>query len=174
MVKCWMSKKAVLVLAGVLIFSLSLSSCDSLRKKFTRQKKKGDATEQAFVPVLEPQEYPAPENNPEEGYRQHYSLIKAWYHDLWTGIEDRSTSKYLGYIIRQVTTNIEQMKAFVDQPTQANLTKLAGFLDYYRQSLDVPWEARNISRIHSDLRAFDRFLRGSLRSDKIKDHFVKK
>ena len=36
------SKKAVLVIAGILVLSLTLSSCDSLRQKFTRKKKKGE------------------------------------------------------------------------------------------------------------------------------------
>ena len=35
-------KKAVLVIAGLLVLSLSLSSCDTLQQKFTRKKKKGD------------------------------------------------------------------------------------------------------------------------------------
>ena len=65
------------------------------------------------------------------------------------------------------------MEKLVDAPTQANLVKLAGFLDYYRSSLDDSWHARNVSRIQSDLRAFDRFLRDHLRADRIKGHFVK-
>ena len=35
------------------------------------------------------------------------------------------------------------------------------------------WQARNVSRIQSDLRDFDRFLRDHLRADRIKGHFVK-
>ena len=57
-------KKAVFVIAGLLVLSLSLSSCDTLRQKFTRKKKKGEE-DQAFVPVLVPEEYPAPQVNPE-------------------------------------------------------------------------------------------------------------
>lgn len=174
MINCYPHKSTAMVMTGLLVCALSLSSCDTLRKKFTRQKKKGDVSEQAFIPVLEPEEYATPEENPEEGYKQHYSLIKAWYHDLWTGIDGKNTSKYLNYIIRQVINNIDQMKGLVDEPTQADLSKLASFLNYYRDSLDVPWAARNVSRIQSDLRAFDRFLRGHLRADKITGHFVKK
>ena len=35
-------------------------------------------------------------------------------------------------------------------------------------SLDDSWQVRNVSRIQSDLRAFDRFLRDHLRADRIK------
>jgi len=165
-------KKMMLVIVGLLVMSLSLSSCDTLRQKFTRKKKKGEVEEQAFVPVLEPEEYPAPQLNPEHNYKEHYDLIKAWYTDLWTAIDDKSTSKYTHYILVQVTNHIAQMEQLVDAPTQANLVKLASFLDYYKSSLDLSWQVRNVSRIQSDLRGFDRFLRDHLRADRIKGHFV--
>jgi hypothetical protein len=165
-------KKLVFLIAGFLVVSLTLSSCDTLRQKFTRKKKAGEE-DQNFVPVLVPEEYPAPELDPEHNYKENYDLIKAWYTDLWTAIGDRNTPKYTHYIITQVTNHITQMEKLVDAPTQANLVKLAGFLDYYMASLDEPWQSRNISRIQSDLRAFDRFLRDHLRADRIKGHFVK-
>ena len=167
-------KQAVLVIAGILVLSLSLSSCDSLRKKFTRQKKKGEVQDQTFVPVLVPEEYPAPQLNPEHNYKEHYALIKAWYQDLWAAIDDKSSARHLHYIIREVNNHITEMQKLVDAPTQANLVKLAGFLNYYNASLDESWSTRNVSRIQSDLRAFDRFLRNHLRADKIKGHFIAK
>jgi hypothetical protein len=166
-------KKAVLIIAGILVLSLSISSCDTLRKKFTRKKKKGEVEEQAFVPVLVPEEYPAPELNLEQNYKENYDLIKAWYKDLWTAIDDKSSAKYVHYTISQVTNHITKMEKLVDAPTQANLVKLASFLDYYSASLDDSWQARNVPRIQSDLRAFDRFMRDCLRADRIQGHFVK-
>ena len=166
-------KKAVLFIAGILVFSLSLSSCDTLRQKFTRKKKKGEE-EQAFIPVLEPEEYPTPQMNPEQNYKENYDLIKAWYTDLWTAIDDKSTARYIHYTITQVTTHITRMEALVDAPTEAKLVKLAAMLDYYQASLGDSWQARNVSRIQSDLRAFDRYLRDNLRADRIKGHFIKR
>ena len=166
-------KKTVLVIAGILVLSFSLSSCDSLRKKFTRQKKKGEVQDQTFVPVLVPEEYPAPQLNPEQNYKENYDLIKAWYTDLWTAIDDKNTARYIRYTISQVTNHITRMERLVDAPTQAKLVKLASFLDYYSASLSDSWQVRNVSRIQSDLRGFDRFLRDHLRADRIKGHFVK-
>jgi len=166
-------KKAVFFIAGTLVLSLSLSSCDTLRQKFTRKKNKAQE-EQAFVPVLEPEEYPTLEQNPEENYKEQYALIKAWYNDLWSAIHDKSTARYTHYIISQVTNHITKMEKLVDAPTPADLVKLAGLLDYYTASLDdYSWQVRNVSRIESDLRAFDRLLRDHLRADRIKGHFVK-
>ncbi len=165
-------KKAVLVIAGLLVLGLSLSSCDTLRQKFTRQKKKGAVEDQTFTPVLVPEEYPAPQLNSEHNYKEHYDLIKAWYTDLWTAIDDKSSGRYVHYTITQITNHITQMEQLVDAPTQAKLVKLAGYLDYYGASLGDSWQIRNVSRIRSDLRAFDRFLRDHLRADRIKGHFV--
>ncbi len=165
-------KKAVLAIAGLLVLSLSLSSCDTLRQKFTRKKKKGEAEDQSFVPVLMPEEYPAPKLNAEHNYKEHYDLIKAWYTDLWAAIDDKNTARNIHYTISQVTNHIAQMKKLVDAPTQANLVKLESFLDYYSASLNDSWQVRNVSRIQSDLRGFDRFLRDRLRADRIKGHFV--
>ena len=164
-------KGIVFLIVGMLV--LSLSSCDSLRQKFTRKKKKGEVQDQTFVPVLVPEEYPAPQLNPEQNYKENYDLIKAWYTDLWTAIDDKSTARYIHYTISQVISHISRMERLVDAPTQAKLVKLASFLDYYSASLSDSWQVRNVSRIQSDLRGFDRFLRDHLRADRIKGHFVK-
>lgn len=172
MVNVRQTKKVMIVVAGILLVSLVLSSCDTLRQKFTRHKKQGEE-DQSIVPVLVPEEYPTLENNPQQNYKEHYDLIKAWYNDLWSALHDKSSAKYLHYIIGEVSNNITTMEKLVDAPTQADLVKLNGFLDYYRASLDDPWPLRNVSRIESDLRAFDRQLRDHLRMDKVKGHFVK-
>jgi hypothetical protein len=161
----------VLVMTGLLVMSLTLSSCDSLRRKFIRQRK--EPQEQTQAPVLVPEEYATPQTSPEMNYKEHYALIKAWYHDLWTAIDDKNTSRYTHYIITQVTGHIAQMKDLVDLPTRIYLDKLASFLEYYEYSLAYSWQVRNVSRIQSDLRAFDRLLRDRLRIDKVKGHFVK-
>ena len=57
-------KREVFLLMGILVLSMSLSSCETLRKKFTRHKKQAEE-DQSVVPVLEPEEYPSPEHNPE-------------------------------------------------------------------------------------------------------------
>ncbi len=165
-------RKVLFFIAGILVFSMSLSSCDSLRQKFTRKKRKGEEV-QTLVPVLEPEEYPSPGMDPEHNYKEHYDLIKAWYKDLWTAIDDKSTGKYIHYVITQVLNHIDQMKPLVDVPSQAYLTRLAGCLDYFNASIADSWQTRNVGRVRSDLFAFDRLLRDHLRADRLKGHFIK-
>jgi len=172
MVNCRVQRKTIAVMAGLLVLSLSLSSCDTIRQKFTRKKKQGEVEDQNFVPVLEPEEYPTPANDPVLNYKQHYDLIKAWYQDLNSGMYERNSPAYLNDTFKEIMEHIAQMKPLVDAPTQDKLDHLATFLDYYKSSLDS-WDMRNKSRIGSDLRGFDRYLRDDLRADHIKGHFIK-
>jgi hypothetical protein len=172
MINLLQHKRLAFLMTGLLVVSLSLSSCDTLKRKFTRHKKHGEE-DQTNIPVLEPEEYPTPEHNPLLNYREHYDLIKAWYNDLWTGLHDKNSEKYSHYVIGQVRNHISGMQKLVDAPTAADLVKLSSYLDYYLTSLDDPAPMRNVSRIESDLRAFDRLLRDHLRADRIKEHLVK-
>ncbi len=156
----------------MLAMTLSFSSCESLRKKFTRQKKKSDIQDSNFIPVLEPEEYPAPENNPKENYNERYILIKNWYKDLWTAIEEKNSDKKVHYLLGQVYAQIDEMKKVVNPDKAAELDRLKGLLSYFDESLKGPWVSRNVPRIESDLRAFDRMLRDQLRVDRISNSFV--
>ncbi len=164
--------KLLLSIIAIVVMSVSLSACEPLRKKFTRQKKKDRMENKDFVPVLEPLEYPAPADNPKENYKGHYSLIKAWYKDLWTAIEENGSDKKIQYTIKQIYFHIDEMQKLVVPQKQAELTKLKGLLAYYEESLNSPSSMRNISRIQSDLRAFDRQLRGQLSANKIEGDLV--
>ncbi|MDE2231503.1 MAG: hypothetical protein KGJ95_05510 [Candidatus Omnitrophica bacterium] len=163
-------RSTMLALAGLLALSLTLSSCDTLKEKFIRKPKH---EVQQFTPVLEPEVYPTPKTDPRIAYQGHYDLIKAWYRDLWDDIDDKGYGMHLHYVLSQVSDHIAKMEQLVDAPTRAKLVKLDGFLDYYKSSLDIPWQARSRSRIESDMIGFDRFLRDNLRADRIKGHFVK-
>ena len=164
-------RKLVVSVAAVLAMSLSLSACEPLRKKFTRQKKKDKSEERDFVPVLEPQEYPAPENNPVENYKQHYALVKAWYKDLWTALEEKWSDKKIEYTLKQIYGHIEEMQKLVVPSKQGEFVHLRNLLKYYDCSLNGPLPLRNTARIQSDLRAFDRQLR-QMNADKEKGSFV--
>ncbi len=173
MVSLLRCRHAIGLMVMVLAVSVALSSCTPLRKKFTRQKKKGQVEDAAFIPVLEPQEYPAPEQNPPENYKEHYNLVKVWYKDLWGALEDKDSDKRARYTIGQVLSHLQEMQKLVVSEKQAQLVQLADLLKYYDSALDSPEALRNKSRIQSDLRAFDRLLRNQLRADKLEGFFIK-
>jgi hypothetical protein len=172
MVKDLLNQRVLFTVAVMLMVTLSLSSCETLKKKFTR-KKKADAIQSAeFQPVLEPQDYPAPERNPVEMYKNHYALLKVWYHDLWAGVSEHGSDGAVSYGIKQSLDHIEQMKALLNSGKAQELSKLADLLKYYKESLDKLPAMRNYSRIQSDLRAYDRMLRGQFRIDVVKGELL--
>jgi hypothetical protein len=164
--------KAYALIACLVATSITFSACEPLRKKFTRQKKKDASAEQDFIPVLEPQEYPAADKDPVQSYKQHYALIKAWYRDMWTALEERGSDKQQRYLLKTIYGHIDDMRKLVGPQQQQKLDDLAKVLSYYDNALGVPPAMRNVSRIRSDLRAFDRMLRNKLRADKIKGAFI--
>jgi len=173
MVKHLLNRKMITSIIVVLVLSVSLSACETLKKKFTR-KKKGVQEVQDFQPVLEPQDYPAIENDPVKAYNENYDLVKAWYRDLWTGVEEKNNDRAVQYSIKQVLDHINQMKLLLKADKAKEFDQLTGLLGYYQTFLDQPRSLRNYSRIQSDLRAFDRMLRNHFREDKLKGEFIGK
>ncbi len=174
MAKRLLNRSMLVNVVLMLIVVLGLSSCESFRKKFIRHKKEGTNPASEAQPILQPQEYPAPENNVPELYKQHYALIKVWYKDLWTGIEEKNTDSSVRYGIKQINEHLEEMKKLLKPEKVADLNTLSNLLNFYQTSLDQPRMARNYSRIQSDLRAFDRLLRKEFRQDAVKEDLVLK
>lgn len=162
-----------MMVAFMLTVTVTLTSCDPLRKKFTRKKKKDAVAEdRAFTPVLEPEEYLPPEMDPVEGYKQHYAFIKGWYNDLWSLLREKNAEKRVLYTLKQVSSHIEQMSAMVKPSVRLDLEKLQGYLSYYKIAMHDQPHMRNIARIQSDLRAFDRHLRQKLSPQKVKGYYL--
>jgi hypothetical protein len=173
MIKGLVNRHLLITVSLMLMATFSLSSCETLKKKFTRHKK-GENQQTELQPVLEPQDYPSPDKNPPDVYKQHYALIKVWYKDLWTGIEQPAiaTDMTVRYSIKQMLDQLEQMKPLLKSEKAAGLGKLQDLLKFYQTSLDHPRIMRNYSRIQSDLREFDRFLRDQYSFDAIKDDLI--
>jgi hypothetical protein len=166
MIRKFAHKNVLVTLVLMVVVSLSLSSCETLRKKFTRNKKKNESSD--FIPVLEPQEYPAPQNDPVKQYRQHYALIKAWHKELSSNVQEKVSDKKQTYTLNEIYNHISEMQKLVNTQTSAQLQKAAEQLNYYRDALQQPVPLRNITRIQSDLRAFHHML-VQLNVNKIKE-----
>ena len=99
-------------------------------------------------------------------------LVKAWYPDLETLLLEKNADKRIKYTLKQVYGHLDEMQKLVVPQKQAEIVKLRKMLNYYDDSLNVPASLRNTSRIHSDLRAFDRQLRGQLSPNKLQGSYV--
>ena len=108
----------------LLAFILSAAGCASLREKFIRKKKKekGQEQAQAFIPVLEPEEYAVKVYTPEQRYRHHYALWKVWNEELLTTIREtesdrreRGADKKQKYLLNQLITQLQEMSQWVQE-----------------------------------------------------------
>lgn len=172
MVKHFLNRRMIFSIGMMLVVCLGTASCESLRKKFTRHKKQDQVQSIEFQPILEPQEYPTPESNPEFNYKQHYALVKAWYKDLWVGIDEQNSDSSVKYGIKQILDHLEQMKLLLKPEKSSGVNKVEDLLKFYLSSLDQVRIQRNYARIRSDLLAFDRILRNQFRVDVVKKDFV--
>ncbi len=172
MVRRLLNTNMLIAITVVLVMSMSFSSCDPLRKKFTRQKKKGQVEDTGFIPVLEPEEYAAPNSDPAESYKDQYVMVKVWYKDLWSALDDKSPDKRVRSTLDQVYGHLEEMNKLVNEEKRAELARLKELLAYYDNAMNMPKHMRNVSRIQSDLRAFHRLLNSKLAPSKVKKDLV--
>lgn len=122
-----------LLITALLGASLSLTGCESFRKKFKRDKKKTDAQRIASLPVLEPMDYPDKDYSPEDKYKKHYSSWKIWQEELILALDANESDKRQKYLVSQVLTQLEEMKKWVNQEKQTNLNDV---IDDYAQVLN--------------------------------------
>jgi hypothetical protein len=104
----------------LVIIVLDTTGCsEPFRKKFIRKKK--DAKKEAFIPVLEPIEYPAAEYSPEKRYKYFYSLFKVWSTDYLTSFDEKENEKKEKYALAQILKSLDEMKKWVKEEKQPQL-----------------------------------------------------
>jgi hypothetical protein len=120
-------RRAFLSLVGICCFCIlvsALSGCTTLRRKFTRKKKKDGDVSQKFIPVLEPIDYAVKVQSPLERYKYHYSLWRVWERDLLQAIEAEASDKRQKYLLAESIEQLEGMKNLLDDQERPGLTLL--------------------------------------------------
>lgn len=108
--------------------------CDSLRKKFTRVKKKTDAEEDIIV---SPRDYSLNPYPPEVIYKQYFVYWKSWNQELVTSLNDMSPNKKILVCVREAIKNLNNMAAYLSED------KRAGLRAYIKKSEDLEEEIKN-------------------------------
>ncbi len=157
-----------LVLIFFVIVTMTFSSCEPLRKKFTRQKKKS-AEESEIIPILDPIEYPAKVYSNDEIYRQHYSLWQVWQKDLVSSIVEEESGKKQKYNLNQSIIQLEEIQKLVSDAKAQELTKFIDRLKLVQVKLDDPFPMRNMSSIRLEIESIGKDIREEFRFTKIKD-----
>ncbi|MBF0521648.1 MAG: hypothetical protein HQL24_01180 [Candidatus Omnitrophica bacterium] len=157
MSKFFKQPKFLLTIVCLLAVSLSLSGCETLRKKFTRKKKEDE--ESTVMPILEPIEYPANKESSQEKYTYHYSLWKGWYKDLVAALDDNENDKRVKYLLTETMTQLEEMTKLLKGEKQALLTESMKDWVTIEKEFDAPSALRNTSRIKQKLSSQEKFVR---------------
>lgn len=153
------------------VLTAAVSGCASLRKKFVR-KKKEKTGEQAFIPVLDPIDYPAPSVSPEERYRYHYSLLKVWHRDLIQNIDGRGSDKNQKYLVGRIIAQLEEMKKWVTEAGQTELTGCIGEWNAFSAMYARPAAMRRSSSMKKMAEAGGRRIRNRLNPEAAKDFLI--
>lgn len=137
--------------------SLFLSGCQSVRKKFVRQKKKN--AEDKFIPILEPIDYGTSEVSQAERYGHHYQTYRIWERELMAGIERGEADKRLEYYMDQLVVNLESLIKWVPEERQGSLQEV--LVDYQSASeyFKTPNAFRNRAGFVSRLKRYERNMR---------------
>lgn len=128
-------------LIAILILSLSLSSCQPLRKKFTRKKKE---KKEQFIPILDPVDYEQNVVSPKERYSYHYSLWQVWARDFINTMDAQHggiikvNDKKLDYLLSQMIVQLEEMKKWLIEEKQLELSGYVDKLHVVQEELRKP------------------------------------
>jgi hypothetical protein len=120
-----------------------VSGCAPLRKKFTRKKKEDSQTDQKFIPVLDPIDYPEKIYSAEQHYKHHYSLWQVWNKDLLQTLESDGSDKRQEYLLEQAIGQLEEMQKWLADAKQAELSELINELREVQQEYARPSSIRN-------------------------------
>ena len=158
-------------LVSLCVLAVSAGGCASLHKKFTR-KKKEKANEQAFVPVLDPIDYPPPSVSPEERYRYNYSLWKVWYRDLVKNIDGKESDKSQKYLVGQIIAQLEEMKKWVSEAKQKELSERVGEWNAILTMYEQPAVTRSMMSLKRKVEASAKKIRDQLNPEATKEFLV--
>ena len=161
-----------IMMCGLLIVSLMTSGCEPLCKKFTRQRKKDVGEVNAFIPVLEPEEYPEKVYSVTTDYKYRYSLWQVWQRELMTGISEKQSPKRKLYMLDQAIIQVDALKKLLNEEKQPGLEGVLKDLGNLRETLSQPAPMQDDFVILSKLKNIDRNIRDSYSFDKIEASLI--
>ena len=135
-------KKFLFLFLASMILMTSIG-CESLRKKFVRQKKQDQKEE--FIPVLDPIDYPAAIHSPEQDYKKAYGLWKVWNREYLQEVDVNENDKRQRYLLNEAISQVEEMKKLVKEEKQAVFVPVLKDLNALRDSYETPAMVRRAS-----------------------------
>jgi hypothetical protein len=147
------------------------SGCASLKKKFTRQKKKQAREE--FIPVLDPIDYAPLVVSAQQQYQRHYSLWKIWQRDLVQNIEAGAPQKKQRYLFEQMIVQLREMGAWLPGNKRAELLVFVEELEGILASYETPAPLRDAFSIKRKIESNAKKVRVAFDPKVVQEHLVK-
>ncbi len=151
----------------IFMFVAGLTGCEPLRKKFTRQKKKVQESEE--IPILEPIEYPKTVLTAEALYKKSYGLWKIWHGELSDSIVDSTNRKRQLYFLNQVVSTLSQMQVLLVPELQGGLKDAIAKLAKLQAQIESPVVIRAATSIKTDIDLLEKKIRMEYIFDKVKN-----
>lgn len=167
--RAWGRGCALFLCLGILISCGA--GCASLKKKFTRQKKK--QAHEEFIPVLDPIDYAPPVVSAQQRYQDHYGLWKIWQRDLVQNIEARAPEKKQKYLLEQMIAQLREMGKWLVEEKRAQLSVLTGELEGILQSYETPAPLRDASSTKRKIEANAKKVRAAFEPKVVQGDLVK-
>ena len=125
-----MQKRRMLCWGVVTLFSCMLltTGCETLRKKFTRQKKNQKTEE---VMIVSPRDYSAHPFPNDVLYKRYFTYWKSWNQELLTSLNDRPSDIKVLDCTEQAIINLKKMATYLNE---AKAKELSG---YIQQTEDI-------------------------------------
>lgn len=101
-----------------LVFCVSSMGCETLKKKFTRKRRRPEAQE---VMIVSPRDYSSHPFPAEVLYKQYFVYWKSWQQELVSNIGDRASHKKIVDCAEQALVNLRKMSAYLDDAKAAEL-----------------------------------------------------
>ena len=161
------------VFSFLIIFLFTSMGCESLRKKFIRQKKKDQQDTSEVIPILEPIDYPEPIYSPLKEYQKHYSMWKVWQRELLIGLEQAASAKQELYDLDQILTQLQEMEKLLVADKQAKFSSLTAQFESLKDQLSQPGPFRNTTNIKLKIESLGKTIREEYKFEKMKDHLRK-
>ena len=156
----------------LVFFIITASGCEPFRKKFIRQKKK-DESQSQMIPVLDPIDYPAKVESPEDSYRQYFSLWQVWDKELVMRIGEHASDKKINFTFNQLLLQLTEMEKLLSGEKQQQLNQYITQLSALHNDLSQPAGVRNDRVIQSKIERIGKDLRQGFRFKDIQSSLVK-
>jgi len=158
-------RKVALIL--LVLFTLSLSGCETLKKKFIRKQ-----PPKKISPVLVPKDYRGYPND--VLYSNHFNYWRAWTEDLINCLDTQGSNKRERLAAARAVEDLQRMQELLIEPKKEELSKYIKFYEGVQKKMDLGQpNGIDASEIRGDLESRRRVIMRQFEPKEVKAFILK-